>query len=280
MLELAQASAIGFGTRRWTGAGDEERTLATALDRGCSLVDVAGARPRARGDRGRPGAVPPARRRGRRRDHRRAGPARDRAAGPGGGVPAAAGPARRPGARPDPAADGGRGVGPRAGGRRPGRCRAGSDRRLRGLRAAGRPRRARLLRRAARHVPGGRGAAAASAGWTWPVRCAADHRLAVVQLPCWAVAGRGGPTTWCSRRTGRGCAPSARTRCRSGRAPGPRRWRPASSTCWTASTTSWWTRRTRSRCGRCRRCCRCDLRPIHVGDAVPSPCACALNGIG
>jgi aryl-alcohol dehydrogenase-like predicted oxidoreductase len=42
VLELAQASAIGFGTRRWTGAGDEERTLATALDRGCSLVDVAG----------------------------------------------------------------------------------------------------------------------------------------------------------------------------------------------------------------------------------------------
>jgi hypothetical protein len=45
VLELAQASAIGFGTRRWTGADEDERALAAALDRGCSLVDVAGSRP-------------------------------------------------------------------------------------------------------------------------------------------------------------------------------------------------------------------------------------------
>ena len=45
MLELAHASAIGFGTRRWTGADEDERALAAALDRGCSLVDVAGPRP-------------------------------------------------------------------------------------------------------------------------------------------------------------------------------------------------------------------------------------------
>ncbi|WP_426565603.1 hypothetical protein ACPPVT_03745 [Angustibacter sp. McL0619] len=44
MLELAHASAIGFGTRRWAGADGDERALATALDRGCSLVDVAGPR--------------------------------------------------------------------------------------------------------------------------------------------------------------------------------------------------------------------------------------------
>jgi aryl-alcohol dehydrogenase-like predicted oxidoreductase len=42
VLELAQASAIGFGTRRWTGSDGDERVLSAALDRGCSLVDVAG----------------------------------------------------------------------------------------------------------------------------------------------------------------------------------------------------------------------------------------------
>lgn len=37
---LAETSAVGFGTRRWTGSPTEVHTLDLALDRGCSLVDV------------------------------------------------------------------------------------------------------------------------------------------------------------------------------------------------------------------------------------------------
>ena len=40
MQALAEASAVGFGTRRWTGSPAQVHTLELALDRGCSLVDV------------------------------------------------------------------------------------------------------------------------------------------------------------------------------------------------------------------------------------------------
>ncbi|WP_460461228.1 aldo/keto reductase [Angustibacter peucedani] len=40
---LAGASAVGFGTHRWTGSPEQVRALETALDHGCTLLDVAGA---------------------------------------------------------------------------------------------------------------------------------------------------------------------------------------------------------------------------------------------
>ena len=258
MLELAQASAIGFGTRRWTGAGDEERTLATALDRGCSLVDVAGRAPEhaetavgrvlsrrlddvavvaTTGDLDphaivRRVRVAASRLRRDRLDVLVLDPTRLLLAD----------------AAPDPeqaAVD--QAAVEQALTAAFATCELLGDRGELGCYG---------VRIGA--VPGGRGAAAAALGGRWPGRCAGTTGSPSCSCPAGPSPAAADRTTSCSRRTGPGCAPWARTRCRSGRAPGPPRWRPASSTCWTGSTTSSSTRRTPSRCGRCRRCCRCD----------------------